>query len=175
MAQIVAENLVKTFQVAERTPGLWGALRGVVHRRYRTVRALDGISFAIEPGELVGSIGPNAAGKSTTVKVLRDVYRVGETAHRQARDELIAMLALEPVLDVPVRQLSLGQRMRCDLAIAFLGMQWPAFLGWAAPAVGVGFLLLTLGTWRFGVRHYRSTGSWASAQPTASVPPRRAC
>ena len=35
----------------------------------------------------------------------------------------------------------------------------PAFLGWAAPAVGVAFLLLSLQVWRFGVRHYRSTGS----------------
>ena len=36
---------------------------------------------------------------------------------------------------------------------------WPTWLGWAAPAVGVGFLLVTFQVWRFGVRHYRSTGS----------------
>jgi len=47
-------------------PGVWGALKGVVRRRYQTVDALDGVSFAIEPGELVGYIGPNGAGKSTT-------------------------------------------------------------------------------------------------------------
>ncbi|MHC5081804.1 MAG: ATP-binding cassette domain-containing protein, partial [Planctomycetota bacterium] len=73
MPQIVIENLVKTFQVAERRAGLLGALGGVVHRRHRTVRALDGVSFGIEPGELVGYIGPNGAGKSTTVKVLSGI------------------------------------------------------------------------------------------------------
>ena len=40
MPQIVVEDLVKTFHVAERAPGLWGALRGVVRRRHREVRAL---------------------------------------------------------------------------------------------------------------------------------------
>ena len=66
MSQIIVEDLVKRFRVAQRMPGVWGALKGVVRRRYQTVDALDGVSFAIEPGELVGYIGPNGAGKSTT-------------------------------------------------------------------------------------------------------------
>lgn len=48
-------------------------------------------------------------------------------------------------------------------ALAILGRSdpygAPGFLGWAAPAVGVAFLVLALVVWRFGVRHYRSTGS----------------
>jgi len=40
MAQIVVEGLGKTFQVAERKKGLWGAVRGLVRRRYRIVHAL---------------------------------------------------------------------------------------------------------------------------------------
>ena len=48
-------------------------MRGLARRKYRTVRALDGVSFPIEPGELVGYIGPNGAGKSTTVKVLAGI------------------------------------------------------------------------------------------------------
>ena len=73
MPQIVVEDLVKTFRIAERSPGIWGALRGIMHRRYRTVSAPDGVSFEIEPGELVGYIGPNGAGKSTTVKVISGI------------------------------------------------------------------------------------------------------
>jgi ABC-2 type transport system ATP-binding protein len=187
MAQIVVEDLVKTFDVAERAPGLWGAVRGVVRRRHRVVRALDGISFTIEPGELVGYIGPNGAGKSTTIKVLagilvpssgrcevagrvpwrerlahvarigvvfgqrtqlwwdlpviesfdllRDIYRVGFADYRRNRDELVTLLDLSGVLDVPVRQLSLGQRMRCDLAAALLHA--PGLLFLDEPTIGL--------------------------------------
>ncbi len=187
MPHIVVENLVKTFRVAERQPGLWGAFRGLIQRRYRTVRALDGISFSLEPGELVGYIGPNGAGKSTTVKILagilvpdsgqcevlgrvpwkerianvreigvvfgqrtqlwwdlpviesfdllRDIYRIPRPAYRRSRDELVALLGLGPLLGVPVRQLSLGQRMRCDLAAALLHS--PSLLYLDEPTIGL--------------------------------------
>lgn len=187
MSVVIVENLVKTFRVAEREPGLWGAVRGLAHRRYRTVRALDGISFSLEAGELVGYIGPNGAGKSTTVKtlsgilvpdsgrcealglvpwrdriayvrkigvvfgqrtqlwwdlptiesfdLLRDIYGVSQSDYVRMRDELTALLDLEPLLDVPVRQLSLGQRMRCDLAAALLHA--PPLLFLDEPTIGL--------------------------------------
>jgi ABC-2 type transport system ATP-binding protein len=187
MSLITVESLAKSFRVAERRPGLWGALAGVVRRRYRTVRALDGISFSVEAGELVGYIGPNGAGKSTTVKILsgilvpdsgrcevmgrvpwrdrvpnareigvvfgqrtqlwwdlpviesfellRDIYRVSEGAYGRALDELVGLLELEPLVDVPVRQLSLGQRMRCDLAAALLHA--PRLLYLDEPTIGL--------------------------------------
>jgi ABC-2 type transport system ATP-binding protein len=47
MPQIIVDGLVKTFRVSERASGLWGAVRGLVRRNHRTVRALDGISFAL--------------------------------------------------------------------------------------------------------------------------------
>jgi ABC-2 type transport system ATP-binding protein len=37
-------------------------------KRYRTVTAVDGISFTVEPGEIFGMIGPNGAGKTTTIE-----------------------------------------------------------------------------------------------------------
>ena len=187
MPQIVVENLVKRFRIAERSPGLLGALRGVVSRRYHTVAALEGVSFSIEPGELVGYIGPNGAGKSTTVKILsgilvpdsgncevlgrtpwlereahvagigvvfgqrtqlwwdlpviesfdllRDIYRVPRPEYARNKDELIAALDLEPMLDTPTRQLSLGQRMRCDLAAALLHA--PSILFLDEPTIGL--------------------------------------
>jgi ABC-2 type transport system ATP-binding protein len=187
MPEIIVQDLVKTFRVSERAPGMWGAVRGLLRRRHRTVRALDGISFALDAGELVGYIGPNGAGKSTTVKtlagilvpdsgrcevlgrvpwrdriahvaqigvvfgqrtqlwwdlpvaesfeLLRDIYRVPQAQYAGARDELIALLDLEPLLDVPVRQLSLGQRMRCDLAAALLHA--PRLLFLDEPTIGL--------------------------------------
>ncbi|MBD3178029.1 MAG: ATP-binding cassette domain-containing protein [Armatimonadia bacterium] len=172
MSIVRVENLTKTFRVAERDPGIWGALRGLARRRWRTVHALEGIDFELERGELVGYIGPNGAGKSTTVKILagilvpdsgvcevlgrvpwrqrranareigvvfgqrtqlwwdlpvaesfdllKAIYGVDDDTHRRARAELVEMLELGDLLDVPVRQLSLGQRMRCDLAAALL-------------------------------------------------------
>jgi ABC-2 type transport system ATP-binding protein len=187
MAHVAVENLRKTFRVAERQAGTWGALRGLVSRRTRIVRALDDISFSLEPGELVGYIGPNGAGKSTTIKILagimvpdagecrvlgrvpwlervanvgqigvvfgqrtqlwwdlpviesfellRDIYRVPQADYVRTRDELVDILALGSFLDVPVRQLSLGQRMRCDLAASL--MHSPSLLYLDEPTIGL--------------------------------------
>ncbi len=44
-------------------------------KRYRKVRALDGVSFDIAAGSVCGFLGPNGAGKSTTMKILMDLIR----------------------------------------------------------------------------------------------------
>jgi len=41
-----------------------------LRKRYKTVQALDGVSFSVREGEVFGLLGPNGAGKSTTVRVL---------------------------------------------------------------------------------------------------------
>ena len=187
MPQILVQDLAKTYRISERDPGVLGALRGLVHRRYRTVSALQGVSFSLERGELLGFIGPNGAGKSTTIKILsgilrpdgghvtvdgltpfedrikhvarigvvfgqrtqlwwdlpvndgfdllRDIYRVDPVRYRRTHDELVALLRLERLLDQPVRQLSLGQRMRAELAAALL--HEPSILFLDEPTIGL--------------------------------------
>jgi len=184
---IVVERLAKSFRVGERPSGVFGALSGVVRRRWRTVDALKGIDFTLAEGELLGVIGPNGAGKSTTIKILcgilepssgrcvvgglvpwrervhhvarigavfgqrtqlwwdlpviesfdllRDIYRVSPERYRKTRNELVALLDLERLLNVPVRQLSLGQRMRCEIAAAILHEPRVLFLD--EPTIGL--------------------------------------
>lgn len=69
-AAIKVANLKKYYQVHEKEPGLSGSIRSLFKRKYKTVKAVDNISFEIEEGELIGFIGPNGAGKTTTLKVL---------------------------------------------------------------------------------------------------------
>jgi ABC-2 type transport system ATP-binding protein len=52
--------------------------------------------------------------------LLRRIYRIPAARYRENLDRFVELLELEPLLDVPVRQLSLGQRMRGDIAAALL-------------------------------------------------------
>jgi len=187
VSQIRVDDLSKTYRVAEREAGAMGAVKGLFHRRHRTIEALKHISFSLDEGELLGFIGPNGAGKSTTIKILsgiliptsgvcevggltpwkdriahvarigvvfgqrtqlwwdlpviesfellRDIYRVPETSFRRSRDQMIGLLRIEHLLDTPVRQLSLGQRMRCEIAAAMLHS--PRILFLDEPTIGL--------------------------------------
>jgi ABC-2 type transport system ATP-binding protein len=167
----VAE-LQRIFKVPEREAGLRASVRSLFRRRYREVRAVDGISFDIGPGEIVGFLGPNGAGKTTTLKVLagllhptggdvrvlgetpsrrrpaylrrmalvmgnrnqlqwdipaadsfelnRAIYQVPREEFRRTRDELVELLDLGELVTKPVRNLSLGERMKVELAAALL-------------------------------------------------------
>jgi len=99
--QIVVEDLVKSYRIAERAPGLWGGVRGLVHRRYRELRALDGVSFSIDAGELVGYIGPNGAGKSTTVKTLSGIL-VPDSGRCEVRGRVPWRQRVEHVAEIGV-------------------------------------------------------------------------
>jgi ABC-2 type transport system ATP-binding protein len=52
-----------------------------LRKRFGTVAAVDGVSLSIGPGEIFGLLGPNAAGKSTTIRVLSGIITMdGGTA-----------------------------------------------------------------------------------------------
>ena len=67
---ISISDLTKQFKIYDHHPGLLGAVRNLFSRQYHTIIAVDKISFNILPGEMVGYIGANGAGKSTTIKML---------------------------------------------------------------------------------------------------------
>lgn len=187
MPQIELRGICKTFTVSERPDGPFAVLRGAFHRRTKTIKALEDISFDIGEGELVGYIGPNGAGKSTTVKVmsgiltpeegscriinrtpwkervahvsqigvvfgqrtqlwwdvpvkdsfdlLKDIYDISASDYSTRLNDLVETLSIGDLLKTPVRQLSLGQRMRCEIAAALLHR--PKILFLDEPTIGL--------------------------------------
>lgn len=69
-AAIRVTGLTRQFQVTEREVGLRSALRSVARRRHRTVTAINDLSFEVGPGVVMGFLGPNGSGKTTTLKCL---------------------------------------------------------------------------------------------------------
>jgi ABC-2 type transport system ATP-binding protein len=187
---ISVRDLVKEFRTPKRAPGLVGAIRTLFTTEQRVTRAVDGVSLDVEEGELVGYLGRNGAGKSTTIKCLTGIlvptsgqvvvdgavpwrdrqrnalnigvvfgqrsqlwwdiplvdsleligrmYRLDRPTYRRNLETLSALLGLEPFLDKSVRQLSLGQKMRGDLAAAML--YEPRILYLDEPTVGLDVL-----------------------------------
>lgn len=70
MSIISVSNLSKTFKKPLRREGLSGMVKSLFSREYEEIKAVDSISFDIEQGEIVGYIGANGAGKSTTIKMM---------------------------------------------------------------------------------------------------------
>ena len=70
MSIISVKNLSKTFKKPIREEGLIGMIKSFFSRKHEEVRAVDDISFDIDEGEIVGYIGANGAGKSTTIKMM---------------------------------------------------------------------------------------------------------
>ena len=188
MAPIIeVRELTKEFRTFRRREGVLGALQNLFVREHVTVHAVDRVSFTIEPGEMVGYIGANGAGKSTTIKMLtgilvptgglvvsygyvpyrerrrytkhlgvvfgqrtqlwwdiaviesfkllKEIYGVSEADYRRRLDKFAEILNVKEYLHTPVRKLSLGERMRCDLAASLLHN--PPLLFLDEPTIGL--------------------------------------
>jgi len=96
MTPIITVSLLsKHFKLFKHHRGAFSTLRNLFSQQYRLIKAVDEISFAIMPGELVGYIGPNGAGKSTTYE---DVDR--STGSNQRRNPGKRFYSLEGAQDL---------------------------------------------------------------------------
>jgi ABC-2 type transport system ATP-binding protein len=68
-------------------------------------------------------------------ELLRDIYRIPESTYKRNCEELTETLDLSEILKTPTRQLSLGQRMRCEIAASLL--HDPAVLFLDEPTIGL--------------------------------------
>lgn len=70
-----------------------------------------------------------------TFELLSRVYELDRTKFKRRRDELVSLFEIEEYKDVPVRKLSLGQRMRCEIAASLL--HEPEILFLDEPTIGL--------------------------------------
>lgn len=184
---IELQNVTKDFKVYTKYPGLSGAIKGLFSRKFTVKRAVNDISFTIPDGEIVGYIGANGAGKSTTIKimsgilvptsgkcavngivpyeqrklnaknigvvfgqrtqlwwdlplsetytVLKEIYEITDDDFTERMKFFKEMLSLDEFLSSTVRTLSLGQRMRADIAASLLHSPKVLFLD--EPTIGL--------------------------------------
>ena len=180
-------GLTKVFRSYRRHEGLAAALKSLVRRVTTEVAAVADVTFSVEPGEMVGYIGANGAGKSTTIKMLtgiltptsgevvcngfvpyrdrtryvatigvvfgqrtqlwwdiavvesfkllKEIYGVSDPDYRERMALFDKVLGLNAYLHQPVRKLSLGERMRCDLAASLIHR--PPLLFLDEPTIGL--------------------------------------
>lgn len=188
---IEVKSLTKVFRKPIRGKGLSGMIKTLFSRKYEEIRAVDDVSFDIKEGEIVGYIGSNGAGKSTTIKmmcgiltpssgkvlidgrepyikrrivakdigvvfgqktqlwwdipliesfkVLKEIYQVSDEDYKSRMEFLSSVLDIDEFLTQPVRTLSLGQRMRADLAASMLHN--PKILFLDEPTIGMDVLV----------------------------------
>lgn len=180
-------NLTKEFKTNKKYPGFKGAIKSLFSTEYTVNKAVDNMNFQIGEGEVVGYIGSNGAGKSTTIKMmtgiltptsgkvevngiipyenrtenamnigvvfgqrtqlwwdlplsetfslLRDIYNVSQEDFQERMKFFNDVLEIDEFMLRPVRTLSLGQRMRADLAASLIHN--PKILYLDEPTIGL--------------------------------------
>jgi ABC-2 type transport system ATP-binding protein len=115
-----------------------------IAKRYGPIEAVAGISFRVEPGELVGLLGPNGAGKSTALRTIAGLLRadagtVRIGGHDVQRERAQALGAAGFLIEAPAMPPELtvlgalawvwrlgGQsvdRVRCREVLALVGLE----------------------------------------------------
>lgn len=70
-----------------------------------------------------------------TFDLLKDIYKLDESEFNKTKEQLIELLDLKNIVNIPVRQLSLGQRMRCEIAASLIHK--PSILFLDEPTIGL--------------------------------------
>ncbi|HEV2107903.1 MAG TPA: ABC transporter ATP-binding protein [Thermomicrobiales bacterium] len=82
-----------------------------LHKTYGSVRAVDGISFAVAPGEVFGLLGHNGAGKTTTIRVLTGRARPTRgDAHILGHDVVTERDTIKPLINLVFEDQNLYER-----------------------------------------------------------------
>lgn len=184
---IKVKNLNKTYKTFKRKEGLFQAVKSLFNRQKVITHAVQNVNFTIEKGEIVGFVGQNGAGKSTTIKMMtgvlypssgdvkilgftpwtqrkkyaqhigvvfgqktqlwwdlpaldsfhlaRGIYKIPEKEFESRLNHMIKLLRISKIVEKPVRNLSLGERMKCEFIMALLHN--PQILYLDEPTIGV--------------------------------------
>lgn len=156
----------------KRSPGLRGAVKSFINRKYLDFYALTDINLELKSGEILGILGENGAGKTTLIKLIvgllyptegtvtvdgynpwsrdhnylkrvsvvmgqknqlwwdipasesfllnKHIYEINDSDFESTLDELVELLDVSDKIDVQVRRLSLGERMKMEIIAALL-------------------------------------------------------
>ena len=187
MAVIHVENLSRSFTYYKKEAGLKNSVKNVFNRKKLVKDAVKSVNFDVQAGEMIGFLGPNGSGKTTTLKMLsgilfptggtasvlgytpwerkkdfkkqiaivmgqksqlfwdlpaneafllnRYIYELGEKEFKATIEELTELLDAKELLNVQVRRLSLGERMKMELIAALIHRPSVMFLD--EPTIGL--------------------------------------
>lgn len=191
MSIIEVKDLEKRYKTSVKKSGFSGYIKHLFNPTYVEKIAVNKINFSIDEGELVGYIGENGAGKSTTIKMLtglltptlgsvvvnglvpyekriqnnkqigavfgqktqlwwdlpviesfkliKKMYELTDEEYNENLEKFTEILDLKELLNKQVKNLSLGQKMRCEIAATFLHNPKVVYLD--EPTIGLDILV----------------------------------
>lgn len=191
MSIIEVSGISKEYKISDHKGGLIGYINHIFNPKYKKFTAVNNISFKINQGEIVGYLGENGAGKSTTIKMLSglltptngiikvngivpyknriqnnfqigavfgqktqlwwdlpvfesfkligNLYKMTQKDYEKNLNWIVEKLELKELLNKQVKNLSLGQKMKCEIAATFLHKPKVVYLD--EPTIGLDVLV----------------------------------
>lgn len=188
---VKVKNVSKEYKISKHGNGVIGYIKHIFNPKYEIFKAVNNVSFQINEGEIVGYLGENGAGKSTTIKMLTglltptngkievngivpyknriqnnfqigavfgqktqlwwdlpviesfklicSLYKMSKKEYEDNLDWIVNKLELQELLNKQVKNLSLGQKMKCEIAATFLHKPKIVYLD--EPTIGLDVLV----------------------------------